>query len=66
MTRASGRVRADCYVFDARGQYRTVPPDDDCIYRLTVLPGFWFDVAWCSVPIRIRSPHRGELRGLNG
>ncbi len=41
-----GRLRADFYVLDARGRYRAVPPDDDNIYRSTVLPGFWLDVEW--------------------
>ncbi len=45
-----GRLRADFYVLDARGQYRAVPPDDDNIYRSTVLPGFWLDVEWLWRP----------------
>ncbi|MCS6841107.1 MAG: Uma2 family endonuclease [Roseiflexus sp.] len=45
-----GRLRADFYVLDARGRYRAVPPDDNNIYRSTVLPGFWLDVEWLWRP----------------
>jgi Uma2 family endonuclease len=44
-----GRLRV-FYVLDARGRYRAVPPDDDNIYRSTVLPGFWLDVEWLWRP----------------
>jgi len=41
-----GYERVDFYVLDGKGRYRPIPVDTDGRYRSTVIPGFWFEVAW--------------------
>jgi Uma2 family endonuclease len=41
-----GKERADFWVLDDTGRYQTVLPDEDRIYRSTVLPGFWLRIDW--------------------
>ncbi|MBI5651987.1 MAG: Uma2 family endonuclease [Chloroflexi bacterium] len=43
-----GKQRADFWVLDANGRYRTGEIKDG-IYRSTVLPGFWLRVEWLIV-----------------
>jgi Uma2 family endonuclease len=40
------RQRADFWVLDESGLYRPAPPDEDGIYRSTVIPNFWLNVNW--------------------
>jgi Uma2 family endonuclease len=41
-----GYERADFYVLDDKGRYRSVPIDPDGRYHSTVLADFWFQVDW--------------------
>jgi len=41
-----GYERVDFYVLDEKGRYRPIPVDADGRYHSTVVPGFWFEVAW--------------------
>jgi Uma2 family endonuclease len=41
-----GRQRVQFYQLDSRGQYQSVPVDENGIYRSQVLPGFWLRVEW--------------------
>lgn len=38
--------RADFFVLGEDGRYEPLRPDDEGIYRATVLNGFWVDVGW--------------------
>lgn len=38
--------RAEFYQLDATGVYQLIAPDQDGIYRSTVVPGFWLRVSW--------------------
>lgn len=40
------RRRAWFYQLDDRGQYHSILPDSDNIYRSAVLPGFWLRLDW--------------------
>lgn len=42
----SGHERADFWVLDSNGRYRSVPPDADQTYRSSVLPGFRLPLDW--------------------
>jgi len=44
-----GYDRVDFYVLDDKGRYRPIPVDADGRYRSTIMPGFWFEVAWVLV-----------------
>ncbi len=41
-----GMERADFWTLDETGRYRPVLPDDQGVYRSTVIPGFWLQVDW--------------------
>lgn len=41
-----GHERADFWLLDATGRYRSVLPDADLTYRSSVLPGCWLHVNW--------------------
>jgi Uma2 family endonuclease len=41
-----GHERADFWLLDATGRYRSALPDADRTYRSSVLPGCWLSVDW--------------------
>jgi Uma2 family endonuclease len=41
-----GHQHAHFFQLDEHGRYRAIPVEEDGIYRLQVLPGFWLQVDW--------------------